>query len=138
MPKASYTARVDASLETLWRLLLEKIERPQRFVPGVSEVEILEREAGFLVRRMKAGDLELVERITVFERQQQIDFVLVDHPVYAGQVINKVEVLHEGLPLSLTFSLDWRRKDGQPDREDMSDAIRKAVEETKALAEAAE
>jgi len=138
MPKASYTARVDASLETLWRLLLEKIERPQRFVPGVSEVEILEREAGFLVRRMKAGDLELVERITVFERQKQIDFVLVDHPVYAGQVINKVEVLHEGLPLSLTFSLDWRRKDGQPDREDMSDAIRKAVEETKALAEAAE
>ncbi|GAB5471558.1 MAG: hypothetical protein Kilf2KO_45880 [Rhodospirillales bacterium] len=141
MPKASHTVEVKASLERLWALLLDKIEQPQRYVPGVVKVEILDRQPGFTLRRMKTEAFTAVERITVFEKRHEIDFVLVDHPLYAGQVVNRIEQLYDsqqpGLPLNLTFALDWRRTDGQPDRLDMNDAIRAAVEQTKSLAEGA-
>lgn len=141
MPQASHSVMVRAPLERLWGLLLDKIERPQDYLPEVREVEILERQPGYLLRRMRVAEMELVERVTVFEKRHEVDYVLVDHPVYAGQVVNRIEELYEteepGLPLRLTFALDWRRKDGKPDEEDLGAAIRQAVERTKALAEAA-
>jgi len=142
MPKASHSVTVHAPIQRLWAVLLDRIERPGRTVAGVTGVEILERQPGYVLRRMLMGDDELVERITVFEKRHEIDFVLVDHPVYAGQVVNRIEELYEtqepGLPLRLTFALDWRRKDGKPDQADMSEAIRRAVERAKELAEGGE
>lgn len=139
MPKASHSVRVHAPLARLWALLLDKIENPAKYVPGVQAVEILERQPGFTLRRMKTADFEVVERITVFEKRHEIDFVLVDHPLYAGQVRNKIEELVEtdrpDLSLKLSIALDWRRMDGQPDDLDMTDAVRQAVEQTKTLAE---
>jgi hypothetical protein len=85
---------------------------------------------------MKAGGLEVIERITAFEKTHEVDFVLVDHPVYAGQVVNRIEPpLRPGLSCTLSFALDWRRKDGQPDSLDLQPNIEKAVRQTKALAE---
>jgi hypothetical protein len=137
MPKASYSVQVKAPVETVWRLLLEKIENPGAYVPGVESVTILDRQPGFVIRRMKVDDVEVVERITAFEKTHEIDFVLVDHPVYAGQVVNRIEPpLRPGLSCTLTFTLDWRRKDGQPDTLDLQASIVQAVERTKALAEA--
>ncbi len=139
MPKASHSVRVHAPLERLWALLLDKIENPGKYVPGVQAVEILERQPGFTLRRMRTAELEVVERITVFEKRHEIDFVLVDHPLYAGQVVNRINALVEtdqpGLSLELTFSLDWRRKDGKADEADRHDAVRLAVEHMKNLAE---
>jgi hypothetical protein len=127
---------VKAPVETLWRLLLDKIENPGAYVPGVESVQILERQPGYLLRRMKAGGLEVIERITAFEKTHEVDFVLVDHPVYAGQVVNRIEPpLRPGLSCTLSFALDWRRKDGQPDSLDLQPNNEKAVRQTKALAE---
>ena len=112
MPKASHSVRVEAPLERLWGLLLAAIEEPQDVLPGVLEVEILERQAGFTLRRMKTAAFEVVERITVFETRHEIDLVLVDHPLYAGQAVNRIETLMEtaqpGLPLTYTIAVDWR------------------------------
>lgn len=38
-----YTAIVKASLEKVWHHLILKIEKPENFVPGVSNVIILEK-----------------------------------------------------------------------------------------------
>jgi hypothetical protein len=65
--------------------------------------------------------------------------VLVDHPVYAGQVVNRIEPpLRPGLSCTLTFALDWRRKDGEADSLDLQATIERAVRQTKTLAERAE
>ena len=42
-----------------------------------------------------------------------------------------------GLACRLSFALDWRRKDGQPDTLDLQANIETAVRRTKALAKAA-
>lgn len=138
MPKASHSVKVAAPVETIWQLLLEKIENPGRFIQGVSGVEIVERQAGYLVRRMKVGGLEVVERITAYEKSHEVDFVLLEHPLYAGQVVNRIEPpLRPGLSATLTFALDWRRKDGRPDEMDLQPQIVASVEATRDKAEAA-
>lgn len=137
MPKASLSTQVRAPVETIWRLLLDKIENPGRYRQGVLEVEVLEREPGFLVRRLKTNSFEVVERITAFEKSHEVDFVLLEHPLYAGQSKNRiVPPLRPGLSATLDFELDWRRKDGRPDEADLTPQLRASLEQTKALAEA--
>jgi hypothetical protein len=136
MPKASHSVQVKAPVEVVWRLLVDKIEHPGTYVPGVTAVKILDRQPGFVIRKMTAGGVEVTERITAFEKMHEVDFVLLEHPVYAGQVINRIEPpLRPGLSCTLIFALDWRRRDGQPDTLDLQPDIVQAVEKTKALAE---
>ncbi len=47
---------VSAPLEVLWKLLVDKIEHPQVYVPGVSEVKILEKDAQSTLREMTLPD----------------------------------------------------------------------------------
>lgn len=139
MPKAEHSLVVHAPLDRLWQLLSEGITDPGRFYPGIERVEILERQAGSLTRRIRTKDYEAVERITRFEKRHEIDFLLVDHPHYAGQSRQRISELFEtdspGLSLTLTLSLDWRRKDREADDLDLTDTIRTAAERIKAAAE---
>lgn len=139
MPKASHSLIVNAPLSRLWKLLADGVSDPGSFLPGVKAVEILERQPGFLLRRLRTADYEVVERITFFERRHEIDFVLEDHPHYAGQSRQRIEELYEtdrpGLSLTLTLSVDWRRRDRLDDDLDLDDSLRTAAERLKALAE---
>jgi hypothetical protein len=136
MPKASHSVQVKAPVEIVWRLLVDSIANPGATLPGVGGVRILDRQPGFVVRQMTLGEISVVERITAFEKMHEVDAVLVDHPVYAGQVVWRIEPpLRPGLSCALSGSLDWRRKDGQPDTLDLQPDIAAAVEKTKALAE---
>lgn len=136
MPKASHSVQVRAPVETVWRLLLDKIENPGASVPGVESVTILDRQPGFVIRQMRANGLDVTERVTAFAQSHEVDYVLLEHPVYAGQVVNRIEPpLRPGLSCTLTYALDWRRKDGQPDSLDLQPAIVQAVEAIKAAAE---
>ncbi len=139
MPKAQHSIVIDAPLPRLWQLLTAGVTDPRSFLPGVEKVEILERQAGFLPRRLRTKDYEVVERVTVFEKRHEIDFLLVDHPIYVGQSRQRIEELYEtrtpGLPLTLTLSVDWRRTDRQADDLALADDIKTAAERLKALAE---
>ncbi len=138
MPTASQSLQVAAPLEVIWQLLLEKIEDPGKFLQGVQAVEMLERQPGYVVRRMRTAAFEVVERITAYEKSHEVDFVILEHPLYAGQAVNRIEPpLRPGLSAKLTFSIDWRRKDGHPDEVDLTPQVAAAVERTRALAEAA-
>jgi len=136
MPKASHSVQVKAPVDVVWRILLDKIENPGATVPGVESARIVDREAGFVVRQMRVNGMELTERVTAFAQSHEVDYVLLDHPLYAGQVVNRIEPpLRPGLACTLSFALDWRRKDGQPDTLDLQPAIVQSVEKIKALAE---
>lgn len=139
MPFATHTEEVAASVATLWRLLVDKIENPEAYVPGVRSVEIVERTADYTVRHMVTDQLDLTERITKDARRLEIVFTLVDHPRYVGAVVNRIEPGGTGDANRLTFTIDWREA-GSRDAggEHLQGVLRDAVRRTKALAEEAE
>ncbi|WP_375593886.1 AtaL-like protein [Algihabitans albus] len=139
MPYATHTEDVEASPGTIWRLLVDKIENPQPYVPGVRSVEILERSADSVLRHMVTEQLDLTERITRDARRLEIVFTLVDHPRYAGSVTNRIEPGETGNRSRLTFTIDWHEV-GSRDAggEHLHGVLRDAVRQTKDLAEAAD
>ena len=70
MTVAEHSELVKASFETIWEQLLQKIYHPEKFIPGVSDVEILETGPGDrVVRKMKVTfpnglEIKLLENIT--------------------------------------------------------------------------
>ena len=63
-----FTTIVNAPLEKVWEQLLYKIEKPENFVPGVSDVILFEKSADFVSRQMTVTTAEsttvLKEKIT--------------------------------------------------------------------------
>lgn len=136
MPFAAHRVAVRAPVETLWALLVEKIRAPQRFVPGVESVEIV-RDLGPLAveRRMLAGGAVIHEQIVGDEATLSVFFKLIDDPRHSGFVLN---VIYPGEVPELEFVMHWAPRAGTPeDATDWQAAIVKAVEQSKALAEAA-
>lgn len=139
MPYATHTEDVEASPGTVWRLLVDKIENPQPYVPGVRSVEILERRADSVLRHMVTDQLDLTERITRDARRLEIVFTLVDHPRYVGSVTNRIEPGETGNRSRLTFTIDWHEVGSQDaGGEHLQGVLRDAVRQTKALAEEAD
>ncbi len=93
MPKNSHSLVIQAPLERLWGLLCAGILEPGRFFPDMRHVEILDRQAGFLLRRIETDRFEVVKRVTRFDKHHEIDCLLVDHPLYAGQSRQGIETL---------------------------------------------
>ena len=142
MPYFTFSSPVNASFQTLWGMLLDKIENPQRYITSVEETKVLERYENGILREMKAPGLHLKEKITVDEAVREIKFTLVEHPDFSGEIINKVEITEPGKsgePLILTFTQNWQPLNesaaSKINEEEMAEAIKKTVLHTKQLAE---
>ncbi len=86
------------------------------------------------------GAVEFRELIQAEARTRTITFTLLDHPIYEGTVVNRIEVAPGG-GLSLVFDLDWRLRPGHQDARDPSELaglIESSVEHTRRIAEALE
>jgi hypothetical protein len=138
---AFYTHRVPVrtSLETLWALLLDKIRRPDRYIDGVEKVEVLEDGGPMAIeRRMYVRSSSRVtavrERIVADESTHTVVFKLQGDPVFTGWVVN---VIHEEEgQLELEYSMHWTPRPGaQVPERDWQDAITRAVEHTREMAE---
>jgi disulfide oxidoreductase YuzD len=103
-----YTTIVNASLEKVWEQLIYKIENPENFVPGVSEVEIIEKTEKFVVLKMKitqeSGTSILKEKIT-FD-PFKVRFLSLDHPSIEGFVDNDIRSISEN-ETEMTFTINW-------------------------------
>ncbi|GLH68142.1 AtaL-like protein [Geothrix edaphica] len=141
MPRHTVHSRVDASPETVWAVLLDKMVHPQRYIEDALDAEILERGTSGVVRRLVLpGGVAFRERITADSRRGTVTFTLLDHPVYEGTVVNRLQVSPEG-EVELTFELDWTiRTDCVDDRDPQEPLalIRSSVMHTKRIAEALE
>jgi hypothetical protein len=141
MPRHRVTSRVDASPETVWAVLLDKMEHPQRYIEDALDVEILERDGPGVVRRLVLpGGVAFRERIAADARAGTVTFTLLDHPVYEGTVLNRLQVSPEG-GVELAFELDWQARPGCVDDRDPTEPlalIRSSVLHTKRIAEALE
>jgi hypothetical protein len=137
MAQATFSAVVEAPVETLWDLLIEKVEDPGRFIAGVEEVAILDRSDNGVLREMRVADSVTREWIRTDPERREVTFTLVDDPDYEGTVVNRVTMAAANLLPTLTFAMDWVPLDPSmpDDAEAAGRMIRNAVLMTKALAE---
>jgi hypothetical protein len=103
-----YTTIVNASLEKVWEQLIYKIENPENFVPGVSDVEIIERTENFVIRKMKitleSGTSILKEKITFVP--YKVRFLSLEHPSIEGFVDNDIRLISAN-ETEMTFTINW-------------------------------
>lgn len=141
MPHVKFSNSVNASLETVWNLLLDKIENPKRYIAAIEESKILDRADDGVLREMRTPKMIVKERITVDEQAREIRFTLVDHPLFTGQTINRVVPPSNDRPddpLTLTFTLDWEPSNQEAQKitqAEVAQTIQHALLDTKRLAE---
>lgn len=105
----------DADL--LWSALVEIALAAERYVEGVTGVLVSDVSGGDFTRYLERSDGgELVERVEFAPLERKLQFTLIDHPVYAGSMEQRV--LGEETA-SLAFRVAWRRRDGRPIAEDL-------------------
>ncbi len=141
MPLHRVSSRVKASPDTVWAVLLDKMEHPQRYIEDALDAEILDRDQGGVVRQLVLpGGVAFQERITADLQERTITFTLLDHPIYEGTVINQLLSGADG-EVELVFELDWKVRSGCVDDRDPNEPlalIRSSVMHTKRIAEALE
>ncbi len=122
---------VNASLEKVWFQLLTKIEKPENFVPGVSDVMILEKNNEFLLRQMT---VKTDENITILKEKitftpYKVRFSLIDHPKIEGFVDNEIKMISE-VETEMTFTLNWKDKSTKTEINNL-EMVKNAVLKTK-------
>jgi ribosome-associated toxin RatA of RatAB toxin-antitoxin module len=130
-----YTTIVNASLEKVWQHLILKIEKPENFVPGVSDVIILEKKEDFVTRKMtitvEGNATTLVEKITFIP--YKVRFLLLEHPKFEGYVDNDVKAISDN-ETEMTFTINWKDKSTQLEF-DNQEMLKNAVLKTKTFIE---
>lgn len=130
-----YTTIVNASFEKVWQHLILKIEKPENFVPGVSDVIILGKKEDFVTRKMTITTAEnattLVEKITFVP--YKVRFLIVEHPKFEGYVDNDIKPISEN-ETEMTFTINWKDKTTQTEF-DTQEMVKNAVLKTKTFIE---
>lgn len=108
----SYSAIANASLKDVWEHFLFKIDNPQHFVPGVSNVIIKEKNEDYVIRQMdiqmKDGPINTVlEKIT--STPYHVKFEIIEHPIFTGHVDNFAEFVSDN-ETKITFAMHWKSK----------------------------
>ena len=126
-----YTTIVNAPLEKVWEQLLYKIEKPENFVPGVSDVILFEKNTDFVSRQMTVTTAEnttiLKEKITFIP--YKVRFLLLEHPSIEGYVDNEIRAISEN-ETEMTFTINWIDKTTKTEINDF-EMVKNAVLKTK-------
>lgn len=111
---ASFSTSIEASVAKVWEHLLHKIEHPEAFVPGVSEVIILEKNDDFVVRQMTITLNEVASKVIekITSSPYKVRFELLEHPEFYGFVDNEATAISKN-ETQLTFTMNWVNKHTQ-------------------------
>ncbi|ARV57823.1 carboxymuconolactone decarboxylase [Nostocales cyanobacterium HT-58-2] len=136
---ATYNTPVNASVETIWEVLLDKMQNPQPYIPHVvEELKILERYEDGILREIRTPEMHMKERVTVDKQAGKVTFTVVDHPLFTGELSNQVTLPSNGksgsLPI-LTYTMDLKpRSDNALEQEEAQWFIKAAQPEAIAQA----
>jgi len=144
MRKISYSCEVHAALDTVWKLLIEKVEQPQSYIPGVVQSRILQHYGNGVLREIKCEGMLIKEKVVIDKVHGEIHYFLLEHPLFTGRVVNRVvpsAVQSPVAPQLLTIEVDWAPKDEEAERliqSGIPDQIQREVLTLKQRAEAME
>jgi uncharacterized protein (DUF302 family) len=144
MRKVSYSCEVHAALDTVWKLLIEKVEQPQSYIPGVVQSRILQHYGNGVLREIKCNGMLIKEKVVIDKVHGEIHYFLLEHPLFTGRVVNRVvpsAVQSPVAPQLLTIEVDWAPKNDEAERmiqAGIPDQIQNEVLSLKQRAEAME
>ena len=101
----SHNEQINSTIETLWALLLDKVQYPDRTIKEITHVEILEKYDDGILRQMQALGMIIKERITIDEQNKIIRFDLIENSMFTGYFLNKIEG-YDG-KLTLIYEQNW-------------------------------
>ena len=101
----SHSEQINSTFETLWTLLIDKVQHPDRTIKEVTHVEILETYEDGILRQMQVLGMIMKERITVNEQNKIIRFELMQNSMFTGYFLNKVEGSDK--KLTLIYEQNW-------------------------------
>jgi uncharacterized protein (DUF302 family) len=119
MRKITYSCEVHAALDTVWKLLMEKVEQPQIYLPGVVHSRILQHYGNGLLREVKGEGMLIKEKVVIDRAHGEVHYFLLEHPLFSGRVVNRVvpsSVQSPVAPQLLTIEVDWVPKDEQAEQ----------------------
>ncbi len=133
MPNVQCQLPVEADIQTIWKVFLDKVENPSRYMEFVESCTILEDAETHIVREIKTPDMALKEKITVDEKQGEVYFELMDHPFFSGTVTHSIippaADLEGGLPV-VQVTLNWTATspEGQALERDNAPVLKESME----------
>ena len=101
----SHSEQINSTFETLWTLLLDKAQHPDRTIKEVTRVEVLEKYDESILRQMQALGITIKERITIDKQNKIVRFDLIENSMFTGYFLNKVEG-YDG-KLTLIYEQNW-------------------------------
>ena len=101
----SHSEQINSTFETLWILLLDKVQHPDTTIKEITHVEVLQKYDDGILRQMHALGMTIRERITIDEQNKIIRFDLIENSMFTGYFINKVEGSDE--KLTLIYEQNW-------------------------------
>ena len=101
----SHSEQINSTFETLWTLLLDKVQHPDRTIKEVTDVEVLEKYDDGILREMQALGITIKERITIDEQNKTVRFDLIENSMFTGYFLNKIDG-YDG-KLTLIYEQNW-------------------------------
>jgi hypothetical protein len=144
MPKLDYFIPVNASLQTIWNVLLDRVEHPERYMKGVESFSFLESTETFAVREILIQGFPLRERITIDERLGEVRYQLIEHPLFQGDVYNALIPPAQDDPKAtpvVQFRMNWQPLNEEAQAVDvegravLEESLKQAVHYVRDLAE---
>ncbi|MBJ6724977.1 AtaL-like protein [Geomesophilobacter sediminis] len=114
MRKLSFTTEVYASFETMWDLLLRKVEEPQAFLPDVIRARVLQQYPDGVLREVRTDGMLVKEKVVLDRAHGEVHFFMVEHPLFSGRVVHRISATsthNPAAPLLLTIEMHWNPKD---------------------------
>ncbi|NQZ01425.1 MAG: DUF1857 family protein [Bdellovibrionales bacterium] len=134
MNKSHYViaGRVDLEPSHLWRVLIDKVHHPEKYVAGAHDVVLDQLEDNKYLRRMKRGETTVNELIEINSDLRETIFELKDHQNYEGLIISRVEIDKDQSPNAcyLAYELNWDLKPGGDPDLNIYDWLSKAFHNT--------
>ena len=101
----SHSEPINSTFETLWTLLLDKVQHPDRTIKEVTHVDVLEKYDDGILRQMQALGMTIKERITIDEQNKIVRYDMIENSMFTGYFLNKVEG-NDG-KLILIYEQNW-------------------------------
>lgn len=90
MPVLEASIAIDAPLQSIWEILLDRIQSPERYMAGVDACTFPEDTPEYAIREVSIGEMLLREQIRVNEREGSISYELVENELFTGFVYNRL------------------------------------------------
>ena len=140
MSEAKFSCAIQADFEKIWQALMEEIETPQSFNPGILGVKIIERFHDGVLRQVSVPDADVREKVVFDYDKRSLRSQLVGHPSLVG-VLKKQIVVDPTNPNGFLIEgeFEWESVDEKVDemiRRNMQGFISQSLQMVKKRAEA--